>query len=1814
MTLKASFVYKNPDSTRDLNARLRRVINRGIVWGGTLTPGVGLTVQVTPLVAVGYDGMTVEDDAVRTLTVVGGGVKQYVVVHARYNEGGVPSLPTLQWRVLTTAAYMADPEKDYMIVVGTVTPAGVVVLLSEIDLTERDEVDPLGRDWYRGIVANAAALPGTSPIQNRVGDFYFVTADHTFYFWNGTIWEPLNTGSYNAETALQNHQVIRQQRDRIVNGSGVIAGGHPGVGTSSVDPAGFARASDQTITLLSSGTASTLAFDTFSALLNGHYVEVHAQELAMSAPPAAPGDRYDIVYLEMWRELVVPPVVPESHQYEGNTTMAGPPPPTFSIDQVDTKMETLQWAKDMIVAGSNVDLVEVNAVNHSWVVLRYKISHQSNLPTSVLYRPDTAAPFVQNVDGVFFSTAASKDARIWSAAAVGSSYDGISWAIPLFVVKRSFGDTLITEFDVNNNRRIFSVHPVVDSDNAARGLLDTVYQQDTYSFGANNRSIEPSGFLTGMDHVIKTYAGVDNVRVTPATGAEFRIRGYEDLLTRNLNVSIEPAPTLANSWSRTLVYLKMRITLHSPRNTGFLSKRHRPLLPYLIGGVGFNSMGWRRGYVSYAVEYARFDNPLNYLDEDDAMTAAGWTRGDLAAPTAGLEYEDGGLWSKSVPLGTDDLVDVYEVQWAIPICLVHRRNTIAWNYATNPNGSAGRPDGLTSASTIYGPDYDVLDLRHNLALTESDLKSLLESDLDKNMKGQLRTRMANKYLGNGTGGECSGTRILQSDSIGPVVGAYQLPAGNGYKRIWSDAKEYHVVSVSFSLTTGLPADPNLFDYVIFGVPGTAGAYGKLTIKAPPGAHLIRHIPGVTFANNDSTALSDYLDFYGPPCWSTRFRTWDLYPLSPATAKYVNTSSYVEGDIPFCPYTLPGTVMGAGALPNAIYQPFAVITKDGLGRALTMDGYVDLSDPGAGSDLLVNRTASLSWWVHYDRDYNSLTYNTNYGLAEIPDEVHKAYLNPSGVPTEVAVGPLCVSVRKACAAASFTITAANVSALLGLSGVTTLVGIDWTSVSFSATTLASVSSVTLDSSETTLTVTLSGAFIGNVDVLVFYRNTVLQNWIEVGRGGKSVQAKFAWQTITRNAAITESYFANTLGSSVWVQPEYAGRRLNCAPFIWHKVNALDPWSLYFGTAPNYSKADYEYSNILSIPNNAPLDASNFFMVFVPVHTPLSSAPTDNLLIHYTYTPYQGISSSGGSAAVIGTALPKLKELLHGTVLEDGDWYASQSGPCSYFSGVHVFSGTPVNRSSVLNENFLFITRVTSIFEGTFPEYNGTWLVKPPVAVTKYNLETSSAFKGAKNHNTPAILRMPYPGNTGMYYAPYTKGPMDFDFDPCRAGCASGFLNLAPGYFSPLQGSVGCTYRTDQFSNGLAQFSSAMADNFCRPHSAADYTLTEGSVGIRQNNKYVQSTNINDDLYIAVTVGGSGEKILRASAEYLGKAAPSTTGILVNAGAQVVLPATSNFVSSASLGKFVVSSSGTPQGRFAYYSYKGVPGVNYEVMVGVHPGEVVQWAYATQDPGARVDLLIDYLNIPDALGLAVYGGHTQIESGGVYRTRNTSGTNMIATTTYTQRVDTIRIPNGYGQGNTSSPGTTRALGLWGADYTSDGRSNLKGVVVGYPSSWTAPMITFADTLWCASVDQKGAGRGVYCGNSANRFATPVLVPGSGTDLPLVLRLLQVHATPNMEAPEAFSYMPGVPLFNDHVRNYYHHDRGGSMAYVFKGTMLRPSSSTYNNRVVLQISGGPNGGAMLNDTTSYAANLFNPDDLLATAIDAFWPTGRPLLKAKK
>jgi len=81
----------------------------------------------------------------------------------------------------------------------------------------------------------------------------------------------------------------------------------------------------------------------------------------------------------------------------------------------------------------------------------------------------------------------------------------------------------------------------------------------------------------------------------------------------------------------------------------------------------------------------------------------------------------------------------------------------------------------------------------------------------------------------------------------------------------------------------------------------------------------------------------------------------------------------------------------------------------------------------------------------------------------------------------------------------------------------------------------------------------------------------------------------------------------------------------------------------------------------------------------------------------------------------------------------------------------------------------------------------------------------------------------------------------------------------------------------------------------------------------------------------------------------------------------------------------------------------------------------------------------------------------------------------------------------------------------------------------------------------------------------------------------------------------------MFSGSNQVYYSNDHGGPIAYVGYGLMIRPSSDTYKNQLVMQVAGGPTGGQGIPAT-------YTQDDLDGTAIDAFWPSRRPLLKSKR
>ncbi|KKL53325.1 hypothetical protein LCGC14_2276570, partial [marine sediment metagenome] len=588
----------------------------------------------------------------------------------------------------------------------------------------------------------------------------------------------------------------------------------------------------------------------------------------------------------------------------------------------------------------------------------------------------------------------------------------------------------------------------------------------------------------------------------------------------------------------------------------------------------------------------------------------GWTKGDVALAGIGQQFSDGGVWSKAVTSTTDERVPIFGYEWAIPICLIHRKNGAAWSWSTNPNGTGvGRPDGHVSSLNIM--QDDILDLRRQVDVDEARLAEMLESDIDKLLRGELRTRMAIRWAGTaGAAGVVAGTRLLQTDHTNAASNAFRMTAPNGTRKLWSDAKEFVPMATSFPLDAGF-SDA----YVTYTV-----ATGVLLIKAPAGSHLVRNIPASFIVGSD-TGAATFLQFKGEPCWTTQSTPVLAYP-SPSSLKWIDA---VTGNIE--EQNVFDNILGTEL---ATENPaFTITASDTLGRATQMSITLTSIAPYASADVM-----TVNYWVHFDRTTVGAEYVSQWGLAEVPDIVYSVYKDPSGANTEVNVGTLYTIVRKSVAASTdAVITSADVLAASGTSGATAIiVGFDAASLTYSAAPAGAFVSATLDAPQTTLTLTHAAPIAADVDVVVYYYTAgagAVTDWIEVGRGGKSVRAYYSWheEIIDFGGAPAQTY-AFDLATSVWHAAEIGGR-MAPMPIVWESATGVGgPWT--YVAALGDGVTGYQYSNLVSFDANAYV-SQRYCLVVVPKWSPPAAAASDEFLINYSYLPYQGLSSTGGVAA-------------------------------------------------------------------------------------------------------------------------------------------------------------------------------------------------------------------------------------------------------------------------------------------------------------------------------------------------------------------------------------------------------------------------------------------------------------------------------------------------------------------------------------------------------------------------------------------------------
>ncbi len=255
MTLSMKLLYRNPDASADVNLRFKDVFQKGFVTlaagsgleGRIIPSGVDLTVTVDPFVCVTFDGAVVLSDATSAALPVADGVLNYVVLRARYR---LLDSPILELEVLSAAAYGADPELDWLHVVGTVdlTAGGFTnPTNTEISYTERDALDRQARSFWREPVATSGALPTppftTSADHNRDGDVRLVLDTGSFYWWNEGLasWEVFDevpliahrdhehtngiTGDSASTTLVPSVSALNMRVGPVAAGSGYVVNG-----------------------------------------------------------------------------------------------------------------------------------------------------------------------------------------------------------------------------------------------------------------------------------------------------------------------------------------------------------------------------------------------------------------------------------------------------------------------------------------------------------------------------------------------------------------------------------------------------------------------------------------------------------------------------------------------------------------------------------------------------------------------------------------------------------------------------------------------------------------------------------------------------------------------------------------------------------------------------------------------------------------------------------------------------------------------------------------------------------------------------------------------------------------------------------------------------------------------------------------------------------------------------------------------------------------------------------------------------------------------------------------------------------------------------------------------------------------------------------------------------------------------------------------------------------------------------------------------------------------------------------------------------
>jgi len=973
-------------------------------------------------VALGADGLLVKSDGSDgpwTLTITAG-VKYYITLRIQYVA--VMGGEIYEFGVFSDSGYTASAYKDSLLIVGTVqtAPGAIEAVLADFSYAERHRVEGLFDSNWRPSVSTYADLPLATVPDLKVGDCILVRSSLSAYIWNGTIWwcawgvAALN--SHYAES--ENDRDLR----RALHGSGIIAG------DTATD---FAYGEDLLLSIHAHpSTGTRLGLGEIRCLVNGHYIRTRMLDVDLAAKPGI-GTRYDLVYLECYRREIVSP---ESWGYSG----AGGG--TLTGSQISLALETLTNSASHADTSFDITSVEVTPDGHyvaNFVSIR-TVDDVSLAEMADIYDPAAMAATPMNSDGVAWGySTAQADTRLWLSAHTGS-YDGVAWGMPLCVVYRrstenpGVGDG-IQLYSTTGSRWVFPIYPVAnlgpagrDADRATRVALSKETQTLPSGLLTDTTFESKGGLVMGFDRDI-----VVNVRgyrlVIPQASSEVTLNaspaagGYRSCVV--LQVSFVACPDMSvPPTNREIIALGEYHTM--PYSAGYVREIYADIKLIDVGSVSL-------------VE-----------DTPEAMAAAGYsaTSGDL------------GLW-EYVPGTFDPRVILFGTEYAIPICLISRFNSLAFDAAANPNGglAGSRPDGYAHDDIAWS----ITPLFHRVGLGEADIRNRMEATARSLMLGQLDTLMARHPVH----ADVAGNRLTIGDAIASlaVLGYSKLTADpDGWRHCWSEAEEVRPFGLAFDPTGNFTDGVHTW---AIGIPG------HMRIQAPV---------GMSIYVADTTSPTDGPHFLlysaaGPPAHPYQWDNLDTAIVSCTTANVVI---------------------------NAV---------DGDGYPIDME--LDLTTPD-------NTLVHFYYWMIHRRSDTDIQHTDNGGLTRVPNRMFCGTWGPLGVGNVLGVNPMVADITvSAFSGAVLTLVHADLEAAVPESGAAYFLG--FLGVTVIGVTRASYTyGVTISDDNQTLEITFGAPIVAHdVHVMVAYDTADADRWVEVTRGSRCITGFYKFYTHDWTGQIT-----------------------------------------------------------------------------------------------------------------------------------------------------------------------------------------------------------------------------------------------------------------------------------------------------------------------------------------------------------------------------------------------------------------------------------------------------------------------------------------------------------------------------------------------------------------------------------------------------------------------------------------------------------------------------------------------------------------------